>query len=143
MPFAQAWLPEISAWVAVAIAIISALATAAGLFYRLGRSVGELQRSIEDRFSYQGRRLGRNEDATGQNTAKIESLKSTDQHHELSILGLTGDVGRLRGDLDRTAGILDRWETEQDKLKERTIDRLGRIEEKLDIYIDLHERRPK
>ena len=132
--------PEnINEWIGVALGILAL----AGMFYRVSYRQGKLAESTESRFKTQGERLGGVELNFRESHTAIEELRRIDQQHEFKILNLTEDNGETRGEIKQLMITIQEQGGQRSARDMEIVDRLARIEERLDLSLKMQGVIPK
>lgn len=127
-------LVTVNEWVVVGGGIASLILSIILFFFKIGRVSGKM----EEGFKKHGERIGVVELDVRGNETSIDDLRRIDQQHEFKMLELSKSMGVVEGSISR---LVESWERTNERRSSEDmdiVDRLARIEERLDVFIKLH-----
>lgn len=124
----------INQWMVVVGGIVSILSSVVYFIFRTGRMSGKM----EEGFKKHGERIGHVELSVKGNETAIDELRRIDQQHEFKMLELSKAQGVMEGSINRLVTSWERTNELRSKDDREIVDRLARIEERLDVFIKLH-----
>jgi peptidoglycan hydrolase CwlO-like protein len=134
MILSQISLPEINEWVVFIGGSMAFVAAILGFGYRIGL----MNQSMNDKFQDQGKRIGDAEHCQAKLESSVSDLSRQHQKHEFQVLEFMKVIGSTEGKLERIKETLNKREEVKNREEREIADRLARIEERLNIFIQLH-----
>lgn len=137
------WPVTAGQWATFIGSAVGFLATIGGLVYRIGRLQEQTEQSIvavRESFKEQGQRIGEVELENKAHATSIEGLRKVDQEHEFKILDLNKETGEIKGRQDRIIDGLSRAAEAKGREEREIVDRLARIEERLELFVKLYKK---